>query len=234
MAAMRLARDNGAAALEFDLHLTAKDELVLNHDPVIQTDAGPVEIAGKSLEKLRQLKPDVATLDEILTEFSDVPLTVEVKARKAAERAARRLADEPGDRPVILTAFKPATVAAAKRAAPGLDTAPAWPTILLFWLLSRVGVTAPVGAGHVALQVAIRMDQVTGLKAIPLVRRLRIADRRFVEAAHRRGLAVHVWTVDEDRDMRAVVAAGADGIFSDRPSRLTNVLDELGVRWTGP
>jgi glycerophosphoryl diester phosphodiesterase len=132
---------------------------------------------------------------------------------------------------VILTAFAPGTVAAAQRAAPGLHTAPGWTANLLFWLLSRVGVAAPMGRGHVALQVALRLDQVAVAKRIPLVRRLRVADRRLVRAAHRRGLAVHVWTLDEEVDIRAALDAGADGVFTDRPSVLTRVLDAAGLRW---
>jgi len=231
---MRLARRNGSAALEFDLHLTHDKALVLQHDPELVVGGRTVKIANEDLAELRRLKPDIATVEEALAAFPDVPLTVEVKAPEAAEVAARTLADEPGDRPVIVTAFAPATVAAVKRVAPDLDTAPAWPTILAFWLMSRVGLPAPIGKGHVALQVALRLDQVTGAKRIPIIRRLRVADHRLVDAAHRRGLAVHVWTLNDEAAMRAALEAEADGIFTDRPSVLTRTLKAAGVYWRGP
>jgi glycerophosphoryl diester phosphodiesterase len=161
-----------------------------------------------------------------------VPLIVEVKAPKAAELTARMLAEEPGGRPVIVTAFAAGTVAAVKRVAPSLDTAPGWSTNFGFWLISRLWSAPPLGAGHVALQVPFRLDQVAIVKRIPLLRRLRIADRRLVSAAHRRGLAVHVWTLNDDGAMRAALGFGADGIFTDYPSVLTTTLEATGNYWS--
>lgn len=40
--------------------------------------------------------------------------------------------------------------------------------------------------------------------------------RRLIDAAHRRGVEVHVWTVNEPQRMRALVAMGVDGIITDR------------------
>jgi glycerophosphoryl diester phosphodiesterase len=229
--AMTRALRNGSAALEFDLHLTSDGHLVLHHDPVLEVDGRTVRIAESDLEDLRAVQPDLATVGEVLTAFPGVPLTVEVKAPKAAELAARTLAEEPGDRPVIMTAFSRRTVEVAKRAAPGLDTAPAWPTNLGFWLLSRVLRSPPLGTGHVALQVPLRLDQVAIVKRVPLLRRLRVADRRLVDAAHRRNLAVHVWTLNDERSIRTALEFGADGIFTDVPSVLTATLVATDTYW---
>jgi glycerophosphoryl diester phosphodiesterase len=49
---------------------------------------------------------------------------------------------------------------------------------------------------------------------------LPVADRLLVSAAHRRQVAVHVWTVDEVEVRDRVVARGADGIMTDRPGAL--------------
>ncbi|HYN34846.1 MAG TPA: glycerophosphodiester phosphodiesterase family protein [Ilumatobacteraceae bacterium] len=229
---MRRALDNGCAALEFDLHLTRDNQLVLQHDPELIVEGNAVKIADTDLDALRAIQPDLATVNEVLAAFPEVPLTVEVKAPKAAELAARILAEEPGDRPVIVSAFAPGTVAAVKRVAPGLDTAPGWPTNFGFWLLSRLWSSPPLGSGHVALQVPLRLDQVAIVKRVPLLRRLRIADRRLVNAAHRRGLAVHVWTLNDEGAMRAAIEFGADGIFTDCPSVLTTTLNATDNYWS--
>jgi glycerophosphoryl diester phosphodiesterase len=231
---MRLAIENGSAGLEFDLHVSRDGALVVHHDRQVAAGGRVVVIAASDLAELRAVKADLAVLGEVLAAFPGVPLTVEVKAPEAAAPAARVLADEPGDRSVIVTAFSKRTVAAMKREAPGLDTAPGWQTNLGFWLASRIWRSPRLATGHVALQVALRLDQVKFVRRIPLVRRLPIADRRLVSAAHRRGLAVHVWTVDEEAEMRAVLAVAADGAFTDRPSVLTRVLVDAGVRWIPP
>ncbi|HTT71614.1 MAG TPA: glycerophosphodiester phosphodiesterase [Anaeromyxobacteraceae bacterium] len=51
-----------------------------------------------------------------------------------------------------------------------------------------------------------------------------LVDGAVVEHFHRQGLSVFVWTVDEESDMRALLAAGVDGIMTDRPDLLSRVL----------
>jgi glycerophosphoryl diester phosphodiesterase len=60
-----------------------------------------------------------------------------------------------------------------------------------------------------------------------------VVDEAFVEAAHRFGKAVHVWTIHDEETMRRLVALGVDGIISDLPTTLSGVLGELGVAWDG-
>jgi len=56
-------------------------------------------------------------------------------------------------------------------------------------------------------------------------------DARFVEVAHEEGLAVHVWTIEEEAEMEELCGLGVDGIITDRPSALVGVLDRLGLTW---
>ncbi len=65
------------------------------------------------------------------------------------------------------------------------------------------------------------------------MRRVRITDRKLVAAAHKRGLAVHVWTLNTEDEFDAALDAGADGIFTDRPTALTAHLKARGVYWHG-
>ena len=56
-----------------------------------------------------------------------------------------------------------------------------------------------------------------------------VADRAFVDRAHALGLKVIPWTINDPDTMRAQIAAGADGIITDYPSRLRAVESELGM-----
>ena len=72
---------------------------------------------------------------------------------------------------------------------------------------------------HVALQVPARYGDLT------------LVDDRFVEVAHQEGLAVHVWTIEDERLMEQLCGLGVDGIITDRPSILAGVLERLGCSW---
>jgi glycerophosphoryl diester phosphodiesterase len=59
-----------------------------------------------------------------------------------------------------------------------------------------------------------------------------VVDRRFLDAAHRRSLPVHVWTVDEPAEIERLLDLGVDGIMTDRPAVLKEVLQRRG-QWVG-
>lgn len=56
-----------------------------------------------------------------------------------------------------------------------------------------------------------------------------ITDKALVDAAHEAGLQVHVWTIDDVREMKHVLDIGVDGIMTDRPAVLRDVLLERNL-----
>ena len=56
-----------------------------------------------------------------------------------------------------------------------------------------------------------------------------IVTRRFIKAAERRGLQVHVWTIDDEAEMRRLIDLGVHGLMTDRPAVLKRVLIEKGL-----
>jgi glycerophosphoryl diester phosphodiesterase len=55
-----------------------------------------------------------------------------------------------------------------------------------------------------------------------------IVTPRFIGWAHAAGLEVHVWTIDDPLEMRRLLTLGVDGIMTDRPELLRDVLCERG------
>jgi glycerophosphoryl diester phosphodiesterase len=95
----------------------------------------------------------------------------------------------------------------------------------------------PLGVGQLWLEsrrVRARARGQAGARAAcaqvpPRQGRLTVVDRRFVDAAHRRGLPVHVWTVDDADAMTRLLDLGVDGIMTDRPAVLRGVLERRGL-----
>jgi glycerophosphoryl diester phosphodiesterase len=55
-----------------------------------------------------------------------------------------------------------------------------------------------------------------------------LVDPRFVKEAHRRGIQIHVWTIDDRDEMIRLLDLGVDGIMTDRPAVLREVLESRG------
>src|SRR3990172_8600066 len=84
------------------------------------------------------------------------------------------------------------------------------PGVSLVWRASGRG-------GAVALEAeALQIPRF--YRGVPVV------TRRFVETAHRSGVAVHVWTVNQPGEMRRLLDLGVDGLITDRPDLLRPLL----------
>ena len=62
--------------------------------------------------------------------------------------------------------------------------------------------------------------------------RIVVTDATFVERAHRRGVQVHVWTIDDAPEMHRLLDLGVDGLMTDRPMILRDVLVERNAWFT--
>jgi glycerophosphoryl diester phosphodiesterase len=175
----------------------------------------------------------IPTLDEVLDRFGHLPMTIEVKDERAVDGLLKTLRDKaiPMEN-LIVTAFNGKIVGQLHAKAPDLPLAPALPWTLGFLIRARLHLPLPKRGPYVALQVPHRRawkDIIPGRVGalIPGALKLTVVTRRFVRAAHRAGLAVHVWTIDDEDEMRQLlVRKGVDGIMTDRPSVLTQALAE--------
>ena len=148
----------------------------------------------------------IPTLVEVLDRYAAVPLIIELKtsdatlARKTVD--AIRAAD--AIERVVLGSFYYRVLRAARKYEPRIRTGAARDETR--WALYRSRVRWPLG------RPAYREFQVP-----ECVGRTTIVSPAFIAHAHRSGLPVKVWTVDDPADMDRLLAWGVDGIISDRP-----------------
>jgi glycerophosphoryl diester phosphodiesterase len=217
----------GYRYLETDVRVTSDGVLVAFHDPTLDrvTDrTGRVEnLPWREVQTaLIGGREPVVRLDDLLGAWPDVRFNLDIKAAGVLAplvRTVRRLGVE--DR-ICLASFSDARVAAARRAfGPEVCTSLGPRGVAALRLSSY----SPRAAGLVSIQA--------GCAQVPLHLGGRpLVDERFIAAAHARGLQVHVWTVDTEREAAELLDLGVDGLMTDRPGMLREVLKDRG-EWTG-
>jgi glycerophosphoryl diester phosphodiesterase len=252
--ALRQAIDNGAHALELDVHATVDGELVVCHDATVDrtTDASGA-IAAMTLAEVQALDnafwwvpgevvapghpdadytfrgraPDdrdfaIATLREVLEALPGVFLNLDIKqTAPVVEPYEARLAEVLREYgrvdDVIVASFLDGATDAFKQHASDVTTSAGTATTAEFYQAVRDGLPIPESATrHAALQVPPKFGDVV------------LVDEPFVTRAHEAGLAVHVWTIDDADEMARLLALDVDGIMTDRPSVLNEVLTAAG------
>jgi glycerophosphoryl diester phosphodiesterase len=226
----------GPVVLELDVRSSADGEVVVIHDGAVdRTTDGTGDVARMTLAELQSLDagyrftPDngatfpwrgrgvkIPTLEAIFREFPDRPVNIELKAeRPGSEAAVWRTIEAAGaeSRTLAVTdsggSINRFRVASAGRVA----TAASLLEFVIFRVLSLFRLSWLYKAPFQALQPP---DSYRGI---------RIVTRGLVRTAHKRGLRIDVWTIDEEADMRRLLEWGVDGIMSDRPDILARVLD---------
>lgn len=204
LAAFCEARRLGADGVELDVRRSADGALVVHHDEAVE-GVGPIATA-----RVRDLPDYVPLLSDALSALEGMVVNVEIKSdgddalplATAAEVAGLAWSDR-----VVVSSFDAGCLEVVRQAEPALA---------LGWLLDwRVDARAMVD------EAALR-----GFAGVhPFVTSV---DAALVDAAHRAGLAVRVWTVNSPGDLRAMVDLGVEAVITDRPA------EALAVARAGP
>ncbi|MEU0785490.1 glycerophosphodiester phosphodiesterase [Streptomyces sp. NPDC006173] len=218
----RRAVDAGYRYIETDVHATADGRLVAFHDVSLDrvTD-GAGRIADLPWEDVRRARvagrEPVPLFEELLETFPEVRWNVDVKAEPALLPLLDLIGRTDAWDRVCVGSFSEARVVRAQHlAGPRLATSFGTRGVLNLRLRSW-GVPAAVRRSAIAAQVPETQS------GVPVV------DRRFVRAAHARGLQVHVWTVNEPQCMHRLLDLGVDGIMTDHIDTLRKVLEDRGT-----
>jgi glycerophosphoryl diester phosphodiesterase len=209
----------GYRYLETDVHLTADGVLVAFHDDRLDrvTDRTgviaelPWSVVGEARVDGREPIP---LLEDLLGAWPDVRVNIDPKHDDAADPLAEVLTRTGAVERVCVGAFSDRRIArVAARTGGPLCTSMGPREVARLVSASRGG----PGAGGITSPCA---QVPTHQGRVPLV------TRRFVDTAHRLGVQVHVWTVDERAEMERLLDLGVDGIMTDRPAVLKDLLVE--------
>lgn len=229
MPAFQGAYDLGFRVFETDLHATADGVLLTFHDPTLErtTDAsGPIASrmlsdlagvdAGHRFERggdhpWRGRGVGIPTLEELVSTFPDVAVILDLKAPGLEELLVdlvRRL--DLWDR-VIVGSFRDARLRRFRHLTEGRVATSSGPRETLA-VRARSWARRPSRSPADVFQVPTKAG-------------ITVVDEAFVASAHAAGKHVHVWTVNETEEMSRLLDLGVDGIITDRPDLLADLLE---------
>ena len=202
----------GVDYVETDVHVSADGVAVLAHDPSLGRVAGrDVEVARLTMDELRSVDlgqgQAFASLEEALDAFPDLRFNIDVKAPGAVAPAVAAIERTRAASRVLLTSFSERRRLQLGVLVPQAVTSAGSRGVITTRLVSALRWPAAVGLarrGAAALQVPERVG------------RFRLVTAGFVEAVHRAGAEVHVWTVNDPADMARLLDLGVDGLVTDR------------------
>ena len=221
--------------LEMDARLSADGEVVLMHDETVdRTCDGVGAVARMTWDHLKSLDAGyrfqdisgeasfrrrgvrIPRLDEVLEAFPRVRINVETKSREVAGPLLEIIRRHGAEHRVLIAAEVESTRWGARGY--GGPWGASRRQIALFW----IGVhTRTTGRIHPRCDV---------LQVPEVWHGIRVVAPRFVDDAHRMNLAVHVWVVDHEHEMRRLLSWGVDGIQTDRLDVLSRVLSDVAGR----
>jgi len=228
---------DGAAGLgykyiETDIRVTRDGVVVVFHDETLdRLTNGVGRVIDWEWEDLRHLdaaynfSPDGATfplrgtgitiprLDETFDTYPYFNFNIDLKPKNAEWAVADVVVRKRRQDSVLIGGFIDARTARFRRITKGrVATSAGSSNAMAMFAASRVG--RPVRRRVDAYQLPFEM------KGAPI-------DRKLIDAIHAADAHIHVWTVDDPGDMRRLLALGVDGIVTDRPDLLNEVLAEV-------
>ena len=233
----------GVDVLEMDAHITQDGHIVLMHDESVErTTDGTGLIEKMTIDELRQLDAaydwsnddgrtfpyrgqgiQVPTLDELFQKFPEMRYVIEIK-----------LTQNPIDKPlcdlirkhsmqakVMIASFHDEAMQNFRETCPEIATSASRGEVTAFVLLGKVFLSGLVAPQYESIQPPYDPEESMNIP---------IMTERFIREAHAKNIAVEPWTVDDPELMRQYIEWGVDGIMTDRPDLMMDVLKDMGLR----
>ncbi|MGA9347578.1 MAG: glycerophosphodiester phosphodiesterase [Anaerolineae bacterium] len=223
LAAFRLAREMGADGVELDVQASKDGEAVVIHDFTVDaTTDGQGPVRDKTLAELKELDAGswfdarfagqrIPTLQEVIVEVGhQLLLNIELKAKvfssaSLVAEVVRLIEDHNLVHRAIVSSFSPLALRRVKRLNHHI------PTGLLYYFDLPAHLIRALFA-FLADPDALHPEK-------------HLVAQEYTRWAKERGYRVNAWTVDEPAEMERLIALGVDGIITNRPDVLREILE---------
>lgn len=212
----------GFRYLETDVHATSDGVVIVHHDPMLDRTTDSTGMIGDlPWETVRQAKiggrEPISRLEDLLEELPGALFNIDVKVERAIEPLVNTLRRANAFHRVCVASFSESRLIKVRQlGGGGLLTSMGIGAIARLWAAGR-------------LPGAFRRSRYQRIAQVPVRQgRITVVDRKLITAAQQRGIEVHAWTVDEPAQMNELLDLGVDGLMTDRPDVLKNVLRQRG------
>jgi glycerophosphoryl diester phosphodiesterase len=233
----RKAMELGADVLEADIHFTKDKKFAVIHDDTLErTTDGTGNVGDYTLDELKKLDAGyrfttdngktflhrgkgmiIPSLEEFLNEFPIERLNIDLKCKSS--RQIKYYADiirKSGAEKRILTASKHTSILGKiRKIFPDMATSFGLREIIFLFILSAIRLEGIFNFKGDALQIPVNY------------RGIKLARESFIRKARQKKLEVHFWTINNEDEMRNLLAIGADAIFTEDPHLLQTVLAKI-------
>lgn len=232
----------GADVLEMDAHITKDGQIVLMHDEKVdRTTDGSGLIEDLTLPELKQLDAaykwsnddgktfpyrgqgiQVPTLEELFQKFPQMRYVIEIKlTQNPIDKPLCDLIRQHGMQDnVVIASFHDEAMQNFRKTCPEVATSAARGEVTKFVLLGKVFLSGLIAPQYQSIQPPYDPKE---------SRNIPIMTKRFIREAHAKNIKVEPWTVDDPQLMKQYIEWGVDGIMTDRPDLMIDVLKELGI-----
>jgi glycerophosphoryl diester phosphodiesterase len=226
----------GVDVLEMDVRSTRDGQLIILHDDTVTrtTNAtGPVQkytlVDLKKLDAAHRWSPDngqtfpqrnkgvkIPTLPEVFKTFPQTKMNLEIKETRSStiQSLCRLIRDHQMTNNVVVASFDNDSLKGFRRLCPQVATSAGASEARLFFGLQKAYLEDAYSPDAQVLQVPETLGD------------LRIVNKRFIDAAHARNMRVQVWSVNDVDAMQRLLELGVDGIMTDYPQRLVQLLEK--------
>lgn len=239
LTAVRNAIDAGFGYIELDVRTTADNKVVVFHDETLdRITTGAGTLADTTWEELAAVqiigtKPrgelisePLVLFEELLEMFPTTRFNVDLKDRASAAPMVDILRRQNAWERILIASFRDnhrrLFFEKLRPTDPPVASSGGMETVALLLSTHRTGAFKTVVRG---LRRKLPLDAVQ----VPIRQGpIRVVTQRFVDACHAADIAVHVWVINDPKQMKNLLAMGVDGIVTDNGSAAAQVFGAKG------
>jgi len=219
--AFQYSSDLGFVFMETDVQSTSDGKVVIFHDSDLKRVAGiNKKISELTFQEIKEVDlingGRIPSLEETLYSFPNLRFNIDIKVDSAVDETINIVRKHDALDRVCLAAFSSNRLSRIRKlTGPGLCSSMGQAEIVRL-LLTAFGLNLKVSPGLCA-QVPVSQF------GMPIV------TERFIEKIHELNKLIHVWTIDETKEMFRLIDLGVDGLMTDKPTVLREALLKKGL-----